>query len=61
MALDFQVAGYQDIKGCNFVETRINSGDHLERLKIRMEDAPNNNWIHIDLGIVGKTGRFFKP
>lgn len=35
--------------------------DFLDRLDLRMEDLDGANWVHIDLGKPGKTGRFFKP
>lgn len=33
----------------------------LEELQCRMEDNGKGGWIHIDLGNVGPSGRFFKP
>lgn len=33
---------------------------HLEELGIRMEKH-SGGWIHIDLGMPGKSGRYFKP
>lgn len=33
----------------------------LERFKVRVEDLPGASWVHIDNGVVGPSGRFFKP
>ena len=54
LAVDFYVKGY------NSEVVRELLLDFLVRLNIRMEDLPGANWVHIDLGPVGKN-RFFKP
>jgi uncharacterized protein YcbK (DUF882 family) len=55
MAVDFVV------EGVNCDEVRNHLVSRLDDLKIRMENKPNANWVHIDHGIVGKTGRYFNP
>jgi hypothetical protein len=44
---------------------KILSEGVLERINVRMEDVSDldveDNWIHIDLGAPGVTGRYFKP
>lgn len=54
-AVDFTV----DNVHCDEVRGRLVK--MLDDLKIRMENKPQSNWVHIDLGTPGKTGRFFLP
>ena len=60
-ALDFVVSGHHGPNGCNKVRDKILKSGLLNKLQIRMEDHHSSNWVHIDIGLVGKTGRFFKP
>lgn len=53
-AIDFQHSKL------NAYECRARLLPHLNDLKIRMEDLPRSNWVHIDLRKPG-SGRYFKP
>ena len=55
LAVDFQPVGMSVYKA------KIILKEYLEPLGIRMENNGRGNWIHIDLGNVRKSGRFFKP
>lgn len=55
LAVDFSIDGIE----CD--EVRAILEPKLEGLKIRCENLPKSNWVHIDLGDVGVSGRFFKP
>lgn len=54
LACDFQHAS-KDADTCRFILMA-----HLENLKVRMEDLPYSNWVHIDLRETSGE-RFFKP
>ena len=58
-AIDFIVGGFDTFGGCNHARAIIKP--HLEEWDIRMEDLSVANWIHIDLGKPGPSGRFFIP
>jgi len=55
LACDFQ---HSDLKAM-IVRERLYP--HLEDLKIRMENLPSANWVHIDLKEPGFSGRYFMP
>lgn len=59
LACDFMVSQLDGVVGCEYARDQLKP--HLDNWKIRMEDKPDANWIHIDLREPGKTGRFFKP
>lgn len=54
MALDFVHSKF------NADDCRIKLFNHLEPLKIRMENKPGSSWVHIDIKQKGKQ-RFFRP
>lgn len=54
LAIDFHVANMD----CDKVRELI--VPKLEEWKMRCEDLPGSNWVHIDLGSI-KSKRFFKP
>lgn len=57
LALDLVPRG--DVSGYELREVLV---DHLEELGLRMERLPKHApWVHIDLGPVGRTGRYFYP
>jgi len=53
-AIDFTV------KGMSCKEARIAMKPKLDEYNLRMENI-NGNWIHLDNGKPGISGRFFKP
>jgi uncharacterized protein YcbK (DUF882 family) len=53
-AVDFIVMGLD----CDDVRERLEP--KLEEFGIRMEDKLYSDWVHIDIGKPGVTGRFFK-
>lgn len=55
MAVDFVV------ENVNCDEIRRQLLPKLDELKIRMEDRPGSNWVHIDNRDPGAGKRFFKP
>ncbi len=55
LAVDFSFHN----KSCEEAKSIIKQ--KLDRLKIRMENNPGANWIHIDLREPGEGGRFFNP
>lgn len=44
---------------CDHVRERLLP--KLPEWKIRMEDNPGSNWVHVDIREPGGEGRFFKP
>lgn len=57
-AVDFSVS----IWDCDDVRAKIISRGLLDKLKLRMEDLPGSNWVHLDTRAPGPSGkRFFKP
>lgn len=56
-AVDFVIEGFEGPSGCDDVRHVLKS--RLEGLKMRMEDKPGSDWVHIDIR-QGKN-RFFKP
>ena len=55
LAMDFIVQGRE----CDFVREKLQYV--LTDLKIRMEDLPGSNWVHIDIREPNSGQRFFQP
>ena len=58
-ALDFKVQGHSTGKGCNYI--RLILLLFLDKFKIRMENKPDSNWVHIDLEWKENGNNFFRP
>ncbi len=58
-AVDFVVEGYQGGTGCNKV--RLMLLQEIDNLQIRIENKPDSNWIHIDLGYKKEGRNYFRP
>lgn len=56
-AIDFSIKGLD----CDDVRKEILQNNFLESLKLRMEDLPGSNWVHVDCRTPGPSGRYFKP
>lgn len=55
LAIDFQVFGMNADTARNYLKA------NLEMYKLRMEDLPGSNWIHLDARDPIMGNRFFKP
>lgn len=56
-AVDFHVVGMS----CDDVRKALIDAGMLDSMKLRMEDLPGSNWVHLDDRAPGPSGRFFKP
>lgn len=55
MAVDFQPYAMDCDKARALLEPL------LEKLGLRMEKNPHSNWVHLDCGVPGGSGRYFEP
>jgi len=55
MAVDFS------IPGMIADDVRVWLEPKLEEMKLRCENLPKSNWVHVDIRTPGPGGRFFRP